>query len=296
MSPLHLLFIVLLLFPLGCSSPSETEAEEAAASHQVILPASSELSYTRKPENPAYFSFTGELALDGIVLAYWDTQYLEEESTTLAEAEPVKTLQLRFYPSADARSEMPSFVLPEGAVTEVKRVFLYRDLEQGENFDHIEWEYQPDEAAVIGDILSIFEDVPDGFLRYREGFVFQPVDIVLEGMVSFIEGDHRFFYAKAQTMESSPHGDDEDQQIPDTRSDTYLGRPWVETFYVEKDIVLREQPTHDSDTVALLEGGTHNIEKVKTVDDEWIRVRVENHEKQELLTGYVEASELMVIN
>jgi hypothetical protein len=90
-------FLPLVFFVVvtACSTASgEHPTEERSTG--VVLPANSELAYKRKTGQDNYFYFDGELALTGIVLAYWQAQYLEAEPTTLEEAEPVREMYLRF--------------------------------------------------------------------------------------------------------------------------------------------------------------------------------------------------------
>lgn len=287
MARFYLCLLAATVVLLGCSAPLAKKAGE---------PEKSNLTYKTKPDNENYVYVEGEVVLEGTLLAYWDAQYTEAGSVTLAEAKPKKKMRLRFYPDAISASRLPSFALSSGGSEKINRIFLYRDRVPGKVFDRFKTGFQPSETDTIKEALAVFDAIPDGFLEYREGYVTQPVSLALQGMVSFVEGNHRFTYAQPQRIEAASTDRHDDSEIPDMQPDTFKGRPWVETFHVAQEVSLKERPSSQSRDVAQLDAGTYGIEKKKTVNEEWVLVEVEANDSESKLTGYIEASKLRVTN
>src|SRR5690625_7888401 len=80
------------------------------------------------------------------------------------------------------------------------------------------------------------------------------------------------------------------RQISDCHDVSFLGRSWVESFFIARDATLLAKPRDDATIVSRIASGTAHIEKIHTQDDTWVRVRVvaEGAEAQE---GYMRRSE-----
>ncbi|MCC5809658.1 MAG: hypothetical protein JJU06_04715 [Ectothiorhodospiraceae bacterium] len=263
----------------------------------VILPDESGLSVAEMRQDEEFFRFEGALRLEGILLAYWDASYRETGPVTLEEASPERRMYLRFYPDPASLERLPAFASPSGRVSRPTRVFLYRAIgKEQDGLQALEAGYLPHEAEAIESVTGDFLEMPPEFLEHYEGYALQPVAIELEGWISFFEGNHRFVYARARDIEPLSLTDYALRQIPDSRTDVFLGRPWAETFYVEQAVILREEPDAGSPEVAHLEAGTAGIEKVRTAESGWVLVQIGQGESQDTVSGYVKASQLIVIN
>lgn len=288
-------FICALLTACAAPDSGGHEPEVTQEHTRVILPHKTPLAYENVAENPAAFEFKGEIALTGLLLAYWEATYTEIEPVSLAEAEPVRALALRFYPDSASVQKLPQFEMAGSVAMKTERIFLYRGVESRPGLDHFITGYTPDEQDAIRDITQHFEEIPDYFFDYKEGYVLQPTRVVLKGIVSFIEGNSRLTFAHPLHIEGQSFSDYALSQIPDAQEDAFLGRPWVESFFIARDATLLAKPRDDATIVSRIASGTAHIEKIHTQDDTWVRVRVvaEGAEAQE---GYMRASELMVIN
>jgi hypothetical protein len=176
-----------------------------------------------------------------------------------------------------------------------QRVFLYRDMNPSNPLDTLQAAYGEDEIPQIEKIVGNFAELPIGFMTHREGFALQPARLVLESFVSFIEADHRFLYAMKRTLEPLSITEYGLEQIPDSDPNVFLGRPWVESFYAPEQLKIRNSPEKDGRIVATFPAGIPNVEKIHTVDEGWVLVRVEDADG-EFVTGYVKTSKLLVIN
>lgn len=287
--------ICALLTACATSGSGGYKPEATQAHTEVAVPHTTPLAYEKVAEHPGAFRFEGQIALRGLLLAYWEATYTEAEPVSLADADPMRTLALRFYPDAESVKHLPRF--EEGGLVETKieRIFLYRDVEPGSGLDHFITEYSPGEQRAIRDITQHFEMISNSFLEHEEGYALQPVRVVLSGIVSFIEGNSRLTFAQPLHIEGQSFSDYALGQIPDAQEDAFLGRPWVESFFTAHDAKLRAEPSDDAKTIAHIASGAAYIEKIHTEDDTWVRVRVvmEQVQPQE---GYMRASELMVIN
>lgn len=262
---------------------------------EVALPHATPLAYEEVAENPEAFQFKGQIALTGLLLAYWEATYTETEPVSLADADPVRVLALRFYPDAKSVQNLPQFEIGSSAATKIERIFLYRDVEPRSGLDRFITEYTPDEQREIRNITQHFEVIPNSFFEREEGYALQPVRVILSGIVSFIEGNSRLTFAQPVHIEGQSFSDYALDQIPDAQEDAFLGRPWVESFYTARDTKLRAEPRDDAKAIARITSGTAYIEKIHTEDETWVRVRVVTEQAQ-TQEGYMRASELMIIN
>jgi len=291
----HLRLLTVATLLGACAETAEHEPQHADGATQVILPAGSELTYTRKPSDPEAFYFAGDIAVTGMLLAYWEVQYLEAEPVTLAEAEPVRQMYLRFYPDPDSQPRLPAFRSVRGDKIRPQRVFLYRELESGEPLDTLHAAYEEHETNQIEALIGDFASLPPDFLKHREGFALQPTQLRLEDLTSFVEANHRFLYARARAIEPLSITEYGLRQITDADPDTFLGRPWVETFYAPEPLTVHQHPTAQSAEVIRLPADTFGISKVRTIDEHWVLVRIER-EEGDTVTGYVRTTDLLVVN
>lgn len=287
--------ICVLLTACATHGSGGHEGEVAQAQTKVIVPRTTQLAYEEVADNPGAFQFKGQIALTGLLLAYWEAAYTETEPVSLADASPVRTLALRFYPDSDSVKHLPRFEEDGLVETKIERIFLYRDRERLPGLDHFITDYTPDERRAIRDITQHFEMIPDSFLKHKEGYVLQPARVLLSDIVSFIEGNSRLTFARPLHIEEQSFSDYALGQIPDAQEDAFLGRPWVESFFTTRDTNLRAEPNDNAKIITGIESGSAYIEKIYTEDNTWVRVRVvmEQAPPQE---GYMRASELMVIN
>ncbi len=264
---------------------------------RVLLPQDSALSIVEEHERDGDFLFAGKLRLEGILLAYWEAIYRDTGRTTLAETSPERTMYLRFYPDPGSLERLPVFVSPSGRKSTPTRVFLYRERGNESDGDKtLQAGFRPGEREAIDHFIAEFQEVPPGFFEHNEGYALQPVTIVLDELLSVFEGNHRFLYARASKFESLSLTDYALRQIPDSSIDEFLGRPWAETFYVDEPLDLRQEPDADSAIVGRLEAGTAGIEKVSTAKAGWVKVQFRQEEGEQDVSGYVRASQLIVIN
>lgn len=295
MSRARLLFLGFLVVIAACSTTSEHEHQNGAEPVKVALPAGSELTYTTKPSQPNYFYFDGEVSLTGIVLAYWHAHYLEAEPTTLDKAKPVREMHLRFYPDTRSQNRLPTFHSNSDPIIRHQRIFLYRYSKPDEPLDILHSAYTVGDMSEIEEIVQDFSELPSNFLTHQEGFTLQPARLLLKDLVSFTEGDHRFLYGIARSLEPLSLTEYGLKQIPDSEPDTFLGKPWLEIFYAPNPLKVHDRPEQNGRVIAELPAGNPAIEKLRTVNQNWVLVRVQLNEK-EVVTGYVQKSELMVIN
>ena len=251
-----------------------------------------ELRVHTKPDNPQFHYIDGKVEADGLLLAYWETLYLEAEPVTLTEARPRHRLQLRFYP---APSERLTRLADYAGVAEVSRIFVYRGRADAPYIDSLHSGYAPTETAALADILAVFDDVPDGFQHYREGYVVQPVRARLQGLISFVEGDHRFVYSRLAVIEPVHAAATARLTVPDFDPATYLSQPWRLLYRVAEPTPLHQGPAQDTAVVTELPAGTQGVEKLATVPGGWVRVQVKD-ESGQVQAGYVLAGSLWIIN
>lgn len=295
MNKIQFSLIGFLVVIAACSGASEGEHRKDELSTQVILPDGSELTYKMKPSQPDYFYFDGELVATGIVLAYWQVNYLEAEPTTLDQADPVREMHLRFYPDARSKHLLPEFQISSEQTVRHQRIFLYRARESGESLDTLLSAYEESDMPQVKEIVQNFAELPASFLTHREGFALQPASLVLTDLLSFVEGDHRFLYGRAKSIEQLSMTEYGLKQIPDSDPDSFLGEPWLETFYAPDPLVVRESPDQAGRVIAEFPSGASFITKLRTVDEAWVLVKVSSNEDK-AITGYVKMSELMVVN
>lgn len=291
----RLVFVCVIALIGACSTGSVGERPLGNTSTKVLLPAGSDLTYTRKPHQEGYVYFDGKLELTGVVLAYWQAHYLEETPTTLAQTNPIREMHLRFYPDARSQDLLPAFKSTPELEVRPSRIFLYRSLEPEAPLDSLHSAYAENEIAKVKAIVQDFSTLPAGFLEYKEGFAVQPAQVVVEDLVSFIEADHRFLYARAQVIEPLPVAPPEMRELPDSDSTSYLGRPWVESFYAPGPLTVRDTPAREGRVIAQLPEGAALVEKVRTVDVNWVLVRVQP-EEGDTVTGFVQPADLLVVN
>lgn len=276
---LAVILLLLLWAPLYDATPARSEI--------------SSLSSRTKPDNPDYRYVEGELTISGALLAYWHTVFVDVEPVTLADADKVETLYLRFYPKPRDSSSMQALAEAVGQ-DNIDRIFLYRSRTEEPQFDYIVSGYPSDEPAAVEQALEVFPQLPAGFMEHREGYAVQAVSLTLFDIVNYVEGGHRFTYARARDMKPLDE-DVELSSIPDLQPETFLGLPWRQEFFVSDEVVVRASPHPDGEVVAQVPASTMGIEKLQTLADGWVRVRLKP-EDGSLLEGYLPASQLWIIN
>lgn len=282
---------VLFLISIGIALHAPTAFAESKQQVKVVLPPHSALTFNQSEEAPDQVFFNGQLELRGVLLAYWDAQY--PEGGPVDKAEPVRQMSLRFYPDAPSRHALPRFESAYDDGEPAERVFLYRE---GSDMSSFRTDYAADETAAIEGVMAMLDHVPDTFLQHREGYAVQPVTVTLQGLASFVEGNARFLYARAEKIEPVDLSEYLLAQIPDSDPNAYLAVPWLEVFQAGEGAVLRAAPVQDADEVMRLETGRPGIEKIATAADGWLEVRVRDEHGEELARGFVQTARLVVVN
>lgn len=273
----------------ACSLQSGTSAQ---ADDHAVPEKEVALAVVQKSDNPAFRYLNGEIQLSGVLLAYWETLYVEAEPVTLADAEPWQRLQLRFYPD---QSVALSSLASSADVRSLQRIFLYRERLAAPVLDELEMGYTPDEGAVLAEVLAPFKRLPAGFLLHREGYVVQPVQVRLDGLVSFVEGDHRFVYGRLMSAEPIAGSQVDLSALADFQPDTYLGQPWRLTYQLQQQTPLHSAPDHGSRVISEVPAGTSEIEKLHTVSAGWVKVQLSDAQGQ-TQSGYLPKASLWIIN
>ena len=176
-----------------------------------------------------------------------------------------------------------------------QRIFLYRDQEPEDQPGMLESAYTDSDLVDIRSLVQHFSDVPDSFLKQREGVIVQPAEITMDNLVSFIEADHRFLYGKIQAIEPMPMTEYLLTQIPDSNTDVFLGTPWVEMLYAPHSLTIHEAPDQDARILAELPSGNTSIRKIKTVDEDWVLIESTSDTKN-TITGYARKDALLPVN
>ncbi|SDU36989.1 hypothetical protein [Halopseudomonas salegens] len=286
--------ITAIVLSLGVLLPCVgNTAAEGSGSVAVYMPDGSELEYERKAENREFISFSGDVELTGVLLAYWQLDYLDATAESLAEAGTEHSLLLRFYPDRGSARLLPRFAEGgQGEQKPVQRIFLYHTREEDTFFDGFEMSYGAEDSAKIRNIVSYFTELPEGFLEDHEGKAVQPVSILVDGLASFIEGNHRFMFGKSQAIRAISLTEYSLAQIPDAQPDGYLSRPWIHYLYLVEDAAILDAP--GGEQLLMLEAGTHRLERLGPPQNGWVKVRYA--EEANVLRGYINAAVLKPVN
>lgn len=295
-SAVNLLRASLAALSVFLLSPSAAHADTSDA--QVLLrvkvPPGVVLSHTRKPANPDFVEFDSEIQLDGILMAYWELLYLNDNFQSLADAEPQRQLMFRFYPALHSQSKLPLLSFSDGpGAMHPERVFVYHSRERGELLDMFDTE-QPLDDPVVQEWLGGFASLPSDFLTEREGMALQPVRLTLSGLVALVEAGHIFTYAKIQAL--IPLSTDRYMlsAIPDSDPDRYLSEPWVYRLTTVETTQLLDQP--NGQILKTLPAGTPTIERISSPRNGWVHVRLRDPDGQGAVTGYLETRKVLPIN
>lgn len=283
-APILSLVMGLISFPVSTSG--------AEGSFAVHIPEALELEYARKTDNPDFVSFSGEVTVPGLLLAYWELLYIDERP--LSESEPLRQLKFRFYPASNGSQLMPSFSFgAEAGSSPITRVFLYQNRHKDKILDEFVTDFH-EHGHETKELLSVFEGGSDEFLLADDGAMIQPVTMTLSGLASFIEGGHLFTFARTESVESIPASDYLWTLIPDAHSSSYMARPWETHLMAPEKVTLFDKPGG----VALLEipAGTHSLIKNGAERDGWVPVLFQRDEPDDDLIGYLRSDEVFPVN
>ena len=231
-----------------------------------------------------------------MLAAYWQAEYPEAETETAEPMAALRSMHLRFYPDAASQEKLPAFVSATGISNKHTRLFLYRGQQPAEDLNQLNSAYPADDMQAIQQLVADFTELPETFLSHQEGVALQPVEISLNNLLSFVEGDHRFLYAQAETFSPLSNQEYLLRQIPDSDPDTYLGQPWFEHFQANSTLLVRNNPQPDATVLSRIpQGSSTSIKKIRTVDQQWIKVEVVSG-KNSPITGFVEHKHLQPVN
>lgn len=290
----HTTALLLLLFT-GYYAAFASDNNTPASPPQVILAADTNLSYQGN-DNPSGFTyFKGQANATGLMAAYWEAHYTEAEPTSLQDATPIREMYLRFYPDASSQGQLPSFLSPSGSAILPQRVFLYRHPGPDEQPGMLVSAYTQDDLESIKRLVEHFSGDTGRFLRYREGVMVQPVEITLDNLLTFVEGDHRFLYGQLHTLTPLSTHEYLLKQIPDSDSTQFLGKPWVELLYSPHVLAVHEAPDQEARIIAELPSGSRKIRKIRTIDENWVLIELTG-ETHASITGYARKAALFPVN
>lgn len=272
------------------SAPANTSAEES--SFTVHIHEATELEYHRKADNPDFISFSGDVTVPGLLLAYWEILYIDEQS--LSDSEPLRQLKFRFYPAPNNSHLLPSFSFGvEAGNSPVNRVFLYQHRQPDKILDEFVTGFDEHGQMAKG-LLAVFDDDLDEFLVADGGAMIQPVTMTLSGLASFIEGGHLFTYARTERVKSISAADYLWALIPDTHPGTYMARPWLTYLMAPENLTLYEKP--NGAAVTEIPAGTHSLIKNGAERDGWVPVLLQRDEPDGDLTGYLRSDKVFPVN
>ncbi|GAB2588313.1 hypothetical protein [Nitrincola alkalisediminis] len=244
---------------------------------------------------PTYF-IQEPFYLYGHLLAYWDIQYYELTETKVIDAQPERTLNLRFYPQG-TQSQTSAILLKDLIALaedsrEAARFFIYDDL-QIEEYDYkfIRTDEQ-DEASVHSRLIP-FGTAIDTFIQEREGFVTIPVYAKLSGVATFYDSASTFLYAQIDVLKPWPEGAEFYSDIYDFAEDVYLGRPWMQTFVLDDGASIYALPSEDSKITNINTAKKGSIEKISSYNSEWYLVNFYGEPDTQF---YVRVKDLWVVN
>lgn len=286
---------LLLLLITNYSAAFENDDNTYDSQPQAILPADGNLSHHDSTDQPGYVYFQGHVVASGLMAAYWEAHYPETEPTNLQDATPAREMYLRFYPDTPSQSQLPSFLSPSGTTSQPQRIFLYRDRGPEDQPGMLVSAYTKDDMESIKGLVENFSGDADRFLLHREGVMIQPVEITLDNLLTFVEGDHRFLYGQLHALTPSSTHEYLLKQIPDSDTTQFLGAPWVEMLYSPHMLAVYEAPDQDARIIAELPSGNPVIRKIRTIDENWVLIE-STGETHAPITGYARKAALFPVN
>lgn len=273
--------------------PASADQTEKEPELKVSVPGGSGLIYSRKPENPNFVVFDGEVKLDGLLLAYWELQYPDEGVESLAASEPVRQLMFRFYPAPLHTDRLPALSARGSFIAAPpERIFIYKSRSEDAFIDHFESAYASDEEAQ--GLLQVFDALPAGFLETREGKAVQPVSLTLSGLAAFIEGGYTFTFGQVGSVSTLSMTDYSMSVIPDAQPDSYFGQPWIYRLMAPDATKLYSEP--EGDVLVELPAGTSSLSRLAPVEDGWVKVLFQDPESGEATVGYLNAQSILPAN
>ena len=264
------------------------------------------LAFVRKEDffDPTYF-IQEPFYLYGHLLAYWDIQYYGPE-TKVIDAQPERTLNLRFYPQG-TQSQKSAILLKDLIALaednrEAARFFIYHDLQIEEDGFEFIWTDEQDEASIHSRLIPFGTEI-DTFIQEREGFVAIPVYAKLSGVATFYDSASTFLSAKIDVLKPWPEGAEFYSDIYDFAEGVYLGRPWRQSFILDDGASIYAHPdegskiTEDSPRSGLIDvyGNSMGavIEKISSYNSEWYLVNFYGEPDTQF---YVRVKDLWVVN
>ena len=254
------------------------------------------LTFVMEDFRPTYF-IQEPFYLNGHLLAYWDIQYYELTETKVIDAQPERTLNLRFYPQG-TQSQKSAILLKDLIALakdseEAARFFIYHDLLIEEDVSpwFISWTDEQDEASIHSQLIP-FGTAIDTFIQEREGFVAIPVYAKLSGVATLREGSS-FLFAQIDVLKPWPEGAEFYSDIYDFTKGVYLGRPWRQTFSLDDGASIYALPSEDSKITNINTAGKRSIEKISSYNSEWYLVHFPGKPDTQF---YVRVKDLWVLN
>lgn len=286
----------IITFPVLLSWLLVASADQATnqAQLQVSVPDQSGLSYSRKSENPDFLVFEGEVELKGVLLAYWELLYLEDDIESLTDSEPERLLMFRFYPAPNDIGRLPGLSFRGAAdVATPERIFIYKSRSENRYFDDLDTTYSRSDGEAET-LLQVFRDLPPGFLNDREGKAIQPVSVTMSGLVALIEAGHLFTYGQLQSVAPLSMSEFGMSVVPDAQPDYYLGQPWVYRLWTQEETKLRGEP--DGEVLAEIPAGATSLSRLSPVEDGWVKVQYLDPEAGTEFIGYIDARSVLPVN
>lgn len=280
-----------LLFLVSNSYGGDRGREPAL---QAVVPEQAGLGYYRKPENSDFLTFDGEVVLDGLLLAYWELQYLDEDIESLADSEPERSLKFRFYPASRHVDRLPATSVYEDApFLPPERIFIYKSRVESEYFDDFETSFSNnlEEARAL---LEVFHELPSDFFEVREGKAIQAVSATLSGLAAFIEANHVFTYGQLHSVSALSMMDFAMSVIPDAEPGYFLGQPWAYHLWTQERTKLYREP--DGEILAEIPAGAPSIVRLEPIENGWVKVRFSDPESGREITGYLDAGAVLPVN
>lgn len=243
--------------------------------------------------SPMYF-VDQPFELNGHLLAYWETQFMEKGDTRFIDAKPEKKLRLRFYPQGP---QMHSLLEDLSVLVEdsrkASRFFVYDEFIEDPAIG-IQEGASEGQKLKIEAMLKPFGALPAKFESAREGYVAIPVTATLLDVLGFHDSASTFVYGKLSAVQPWPEGAPLAQDIPDLSDNEYLGRPWQQIFNLDSTAAAYVQPSEAARVVVPPRGRPMSVEKIATHNADWYLVRFlgDPDGKQ----GYVRTEDLWIVN
>ncbi|WP_417581419.1 hypothetical protein [Nitrincola sp.] len=239
--------------------------------------------------------------IKGHLLAYWDIDYYDLSwETKLIDAQPAKTLLLRFYPQGpqDPKTEamLEDLVLLAEDSRRAVRFFIYDSFnEQGPLRVHSGVEaWDQDEIEAV---LEPFGALADSFKTDQEGYIAMPAKVTLTEVLTYHELSSTFLNGKLTDVQSWPEGAAFDSDIYDLQRHNFLSLPWQQFFRLDSSASMYTQPDKESKVVLLVNTQVSDsgprVEKISTYSADWFLVRLYSDPD---IKGYVRVNDLWIIN